>query len=87
MFLIPSCLVLISKLRQPTNSATSPRSPSQWTFRERNVQYLNSKVSDNIKTLANTLITCDNSGYVMMTLFIIKEGTGNIPHLESAILN
>lgn len=46
-------------------------------------------MSDKIKKLVNTLITLSNSSDVdvVMTTFIINEGTGTICHLGSPILN
>ena len=45
------------------------------------------KVSDKIKKMVNTLIILNNSSDVMKTSFIVKEGSGTIRHLGSAILN
>ena len=51
-------------------------------------KYLNTKVTDKIKKLANKLIIFTNSNNVMMMLFIVKEVSGIINLLESAaILN
>ena len=44
-------------------------------------------VSDKITKLANTLIILTNSNDLIITPFIIKEGTEAIYSLGSAILN
>ena len=47
---------------------------------------INSKVSDKITKLPNTLIILTNSNDIIITPFIIKEGTEAIYNLGSAIL-
>ena len=44
-------------------------------------------VSDKIKKLVDTLMTFNTSSDVMMTSFMVKEGSGTIRHLGSAIFN
>ena len=56
-------------------------------FSPQNEKYSNSKVSEKIKKMANTLIIFNSGSDVMITSFIIKERSGTIRHLGSAILN
>ena len=44
-------------------------------------------MSDKIEKLVNVLMTFNNSSNVMMTSFMVKEGSGTVHHLGSAILN
>ena len=50
-------------------------------------KYLNNKMSDKIKKLVKTLVTFNNSSYLMMISIMVKEGSGTIRHLGSSILN
>jgi len=44
-------------------------------------------VPDKIKKLVDTLMTFNTSSDVTMTSFMVKEGSGTIRHLGSAIFN
>ena len=50
-------------------------------------KYLNHNVSDKIKKLVDTSVTFNTSSDVMMASFMVKEGSGTIRHLRSAIFN
>ena len=48
-------------------------------FSPKSEEYLNSKVSDKIKKLTNTLMIFNNTSYVLMTSFIIKDPPSFFP--------